>query len=52
MAGSDKRRGHYVNKRSDFLVNKEYIQLERMIFPWIEIVEEKLLDSDITISEF
>ena len=51
MAGSDKYKGHSVNKRSDFFGDKEHVLLKKLIFPWIEIAETTLLEQNITAKE-
>ena len=42
MAGSDKYKGRYVNKRSGFFGDKEHVLLTKLIFPWIEMAKMTL----------
>ena len=52
MAGSDKYKGHYVNKRSELFGDKEHVLLTKLIFLWIEMAETTLLEQNITAKEF
>ena len=52
MAGSDKYKGRYVNKRSEFFGDREHFLLTKLIFPWIEMAETTLLEKNITAKEF
>ena len=52
MAGSDKFKGHYLNKRSQFFGNKERVLLAQMICPWIEMIKMTLKEENVTAKEF
>ena len=51
MTGSDKYKGHYVNKRSECFGDKEHVLLTKLIFPWIEMAETTFLEQNITAKE-
>ena len=52
LVGSDKRKGHYVNKRFKFFGEKMHEDLSMMIFPFIEKNEELLDEVNSTAKEF
>ena len=51
MVGSDKLKGHYLNKRFEFFGDKEHTLLAKLIFPWIEMVEITLKEENLTAKE-